>query len=220
MTKNQSNFIKLIAIITMTIDHVGLILFPEYNLLRIIGRIAFPLFAFQLGIGYLKTRSFSRYLTRILMYGFIIQITFILANHFLGLHENALYLNIFFTLGIGLLSIYFYDHKQYLYLAITILTSQILQSFGISLDYNWYGLVFILVLYIGRNKPLFVLPIVAFITIIFSKYTLHNYTQMYCLISFLFIMKPLNLKVNIPSYVFYLFYPLHLAVLYGLSLIL
>ncbi|MDF2558538.1 MAG: hypothetical protein K0R71_2366 [Bacillales bacterium] len=220
MTKNQSNFIKLIAIISMTIDHIGFILFPEHNFLRIIGRIAFPLFAFQIGIGYLYTRNFSNYIMRIFSYGFLIQIAFILANLFLNLQADALYLNIFFTLGLGLMAIYFYDQKQYIYLAITFLLPQILHSVGISIDYNWYGLAFILILFIGRNYLLYTIPIVALLSVIFSKFFLHEYTQMYCLLSFLFMLKPLKLNMNIPSTFFYLYYPLHLAILHGLSIIL
>ncbi|MEG2144984.1 MAG: TraX family protein, partial [Oscillospiraceae bacterium] len=38
--------LKLLAILLMTVDHVGAILFPEIGALRIIGRLAFPIFAF------------------------------------------------------------------------------------------------------------------------------------------------------------------------------
>jgi hypothetical protein len=219
MPKNQSNFIKLIAIISMALDHIGLILFPEYHIFRIIGRIAFPLFAFQIGIGYLYTRNYMKYLTRIFLYGLVIQVAFGIATNFVGLNEDIWYLNIFFTLGLGLMAINFYDHKQYAYLFLTLLVPPILQSFGVTVDYMWYGVVLILVLFIGRNKPIYTVPFVAVISFVFSKFDLHSFTQMYCLLSFIFLIKPLNLKINIPGYVFYLFYPIHLVVLQGLSLI-
>ena len=40
----DTNFIKLVAILSMTADHVGNAFFPEYPVFRWIGRIAFPLF--------------------------------------------------------------------------------------------------------------------------------------------------------------------------------
>lgn len=46
-----SNAIKLIACISMLIDHAGVILFPEYPFLRWIGRLAMPLFAFTVAEG-------------------------------------------------------------------------------------------------------------------------------------------------------------------------
>ena len=42
----SNNVLKIIACITMLLDHMGFILFPEYPIFRIIGRIAFPIFAF------------------------------------------------------------------------------------------------------------------------------------------------------------------------------
>lgn len=48
----NGNMLKIIAAITMTIDHIGAILFPHILILRIIGRIAFPIFAFMIAEGY------------------------------------------------------------------------------------------------------------------------------------------------------------------------
>ena len=61
MKKCLSNFdLKLIAIITMTIDHIGIVFGTSfYNLLRAVGRLSFPIFAFLLTEGYVHTKSFS-----------------------------------------------------------------------------------------------------------------------------------------------------------------
>ena len=40
---NDTNFIKIIAMITMLVDHLGAMVFPQYRVMRIIGRIAFPI---------------------------------------------------------------------------------------------------------------------------------------------------------------------------------
>ena len=60
----DTGFLKLIAFVTMAIDHIGAVFFPESVILRIIGRIAFPLFAYCLVIGYLYTSDVKKYLRR------------------------------------------------------------------------------------------------------------------------------------------------------------
>ena len=54
LTGNQ---LKLIALVTMTIDHIGMQLFPRVRLLRIIGRLAFPIFAYMIAEGCRYTRN-------------------------------------------------------------------------------------------------------------------------------------------------------------------
>ena len=51
------NWLKIAATITMLIDHIGFVLFPNIVMFRIIGRLAFPLFAFQISIGFDKTKN-------------------------------------------------------------------------------------------------------------------------------------------------------------------
>ena len=59
LTNNQ---LKLIAMVTMTVDHVGMLLFPQLVILRVIGRIAFPVYAFMIGEGCRYTKSLPRYM--------------------------------------------------------------------------------------------------------------------------------------------------------------
>ena len=54
LTNNQ---LKLIAMLSMLIDHVGMLLFPGVRVLRIIGRLAFPIFAYMIAEGCAHTRS-------------------------------------------------------------------------------------------------------------------------------------------------------------------
>ncbi len=49
--------LKIIACVTMAIDHVGAYLLPQYEILRIIGRVAFPIFAFFIAEGCRYTRN-------------------------------------------------------------------------------------------------------------------------------------------------------------------
>ena len=61
LTGNQ---LKLLALITMTIDHIGMILFPHIPLFRIIGRLSMPIFAYMIAEGCRHTRNRKKYLLR------------------------------------------------------------------------------------------------------------------------------------------------------------
>ena len=92
----NTNFIKLIAIITMTIDHIGYVFFPDILIFRIIGRIAFPLFVYSMMIGYFRTKDLSKYIVRLLIIGIISQFPY-------SLLFNVYRPNVMFTLIFTLL---------------------------------------------------------------------------------------------------------------------
>lgn len=86
-----ASILKLIAIISMTIDHIGAYLFysgsdivsPQgINLMRSIGRMALPIFAYFLVVGYFKTRDIKKYISRIHLFAIISQIPFTLAFYY------------------------------------------------------------------------------------------------------------------------------------------
>ncbi|HHU49810.1 MAG TPA: hypothetical protein GXZ37_08835, partial [Clostridiales bacterium] len=61
--------VKLIAMAAMLIDHIGAVFFPEAIWLRIIGRISFPLFAWGIAVGFIRTRNWKIYAVRLLAVG-------------------------------------------------------------------------------------------------------------------------------------------------------
>ena len=74
---------KLLAVGSMLIDHLGIFLYPRfadaqtYELLRAIGRLAFPIFAFLIVNGFEKTHDVKRYLTRLVAFAAISQIPYV-----------------------------------------------------------------------------------------------------------------------------------------------
>lgn len=66
--------IKILAMLTMLIDHIGMFLFPDVEILRIIGRLAFPIFAYCVAEGCVYTRNHKKYLSRILICAVIFQV--------------------------------------------------------------------------------------------------------------------------------------------------
>ena len=61
-TNQDTGLIRLIACICMFIDHAGKMLFPQLTVMREIGRLAFPLFAYGIAVGAVCTRHPERYL--------------------------------------------------------------------------------------------------------------------------------------------------------------
>mgnify|MGYP002581591684 FL=1 len=94
MKKIFSNFdLKILAIITMTIDHIGAIIYPNIDAFRIIGRISFPIFCFLLVEGFKHTHNRFRYFIRLLLFAIITQPIY---DYAFNNHE----LNILFNLDI------------------------------------------------------------------------------------------------------------------------
>lgn len=102
----NKNTLKLLAALTMLVDHAGLLLFPQAAVLRWIGRISFPLFAFCIGDGCAHTRHPRSYFWRVLGLGLACQAAFI-AEELLSRGtlrgSQAFYLNILFTLSLSIL---------------------------------------------------------------------------------------------------------------------
>lgn len=92
----RNDALKMIALITMFIDHLGLMFFPELFWMRTIGRIAFPIFAYQLALGFKYTRSRSNYAFRLLTFAIVAQLPYSFFNASLSFTPYSL--NIMFTL--------------------------------------------------------------------------------------------------------------------------
>lgn len=90
----SSLVIKIIALITMFIDHVGYLLFPEQILFRLIGRIAMPLFAFQFAVGLKHTSDYKKKMIKTFIFAILVQIPYTLFAIMAGDTPN---LNIIFT---------------------------------------------------------------------------------------------------------------------------
>jgi hypothetical protein len=133
--------LKWIALSTMTIDHIGLILYPQIPVLRIIGRISYPLFAYLLVLGMSSTHDPGKYFKRMVYFALLSQLPFAIANE-IPIWQH---LNIFFTLSLGIILIYLMDRNNILLLVPMIV------AFIIPVDYGAYGLATILFLYIMRS---------------------------------------------------------------------
>lgn len=202
------NVLKLIALLTMVIDHVGAVLYPNIIVLRMIGRISFPIFAYLLALGYKSTHDAKKYLKRLLLFGLLSEIPYILAF-------NSDNLNIFFTLALGLMAIMFFEKKENLYVIIVFCFAVFAH-----VDYGIYGVfvIFFMYVYAYYSK---MIGTILFILATFV-YSYFNVLQIFAILS----IPLIGLLENIPKdidikkykYVFYAFYPLHLVLLYLIRL--
>ncbi len=94
LTNNQ---LKWIAMVTMTVDHIGMIFFPSNMVWRMIGRLAFPIYAFMIGEGCRHTGSLRRYLLSLAIPGMVCQAAMILATG--TMQQNIL---LTFSVSVGL----------------------------------------------------------------------------------------------------------------------
>lgn len=217
-TNLDTDFLKLIAIIAMLLDHVGNVFFPQYPIFRWIGRIAFPIFCYCMTVGLLYTHDIKKYLTRLGIFAIISQPFWILAFNPDDVWGNLTNWNIFFTLFLSLLSLWAFQEKKWWLFALGVVAL----ALG-GFDYNYNGLVMMLIFLLCRNRPglgalLYFLtwipalwggdiadprcPVIAGHAI---NWTIFGLGAM----PFIFLNTHTNLRV--PKWFFYGFYPAHLA---------
>ena len=98
--------LKIIALISMACDHTSYLIYGKFSFLNYIGRLAFPIFAFQISEGYIHTNNLKKYFMRLFLFALISQIPFSL---FRSSYISGFGLNIFFTLFLGLGAIKIFD---------------------------------------------------------------------------------------------------------------
>jgi len=221
LTGNQ---LKLIALVTMTVDHIGVSLLPRVTLLRIIGRLAFPIFAYMIAEGCRYTHNRKKYLLSMLGLAAVCQVVYFFAM-------GSLYLSVLvtFTLSIGL--IYLLDRFDpqergsqlgfFLGLCGVFFLTRVLPDLiprtDYGIDYGLWGVLLPVLVYFGRSK----------------EEKLRNFTLGQVLLAlgsgplqwFSLAIVPLLALYNGKrgkrkmKYLFYIYYPAHLVVIYLLSLL-
>ncbi|MGM0379505.1 MAG: TraX family protein [Bacillota bacterium] len=219
---NRNDLLKLFAMFTMLIDHIGYLFFPNILLFRTIGRMAFPIFAYHLSIGYSKTSNLRNYIIRLFIFGLITYIPYSFFNP--KLKFNPFKLNILFTLGISLIFIYLYDNakkhftlfiekkdlKYILFSIISIIFMFFILIFDNQLstffpkgglEYGAYGILLVLIFHLFKDKPIKL--IISFIILNFGyAFNYHlNYLETKSLSNILLIFFNNNL-LNLSGYFF------------------
>lgn len=208
----------MIAIVSMVFDHTGYILFKNFSWMNYIGRLAFPIFAFQLTEGYSYTKNLKKYFLRLFIFAIISQIPYML---FLSTFSNNIHLNILFTLILGLLAITIYEKLNNKYLGILLVILCCIFAQFLFFDYGWFGIAIIFIFYKFKSKKVLMNLFFILTTLINYFYEfLTSFRLEYIWIIFYCSMAiiPINLyngkKGKNIKYLLYIFYPLHLIILY------
>lgn len=222
----NSLILKLFAMFTMLIDHAKYGLIPANQLTCFLGRLSFPIFAFQVSEGYTHTKNLKKYFLRLFIFALISQFPFMLFLKTANL--NPFKLNILFTLILGLYSIYIYDKIPKKIYSIPFIFITCLSAILLNTDYSYYGVLIILFFYIFRNNRLYLSITFTILTIMFyiiraipywSYYIHDNHYIFNCLYTILAIIpillynKKSGTKSKILKYSLYFFYPVHLLIL-------
>lgn len=228
----NSGDLKLLAMITMLIDHFGAaflffymnigdnrLKYRElYNVIRSIGRISFPIFIFLLVEGLYHTRNIQKYLLRLALFSLISEIPFDLA--FRRQIFDWQYQNVFFTLLIGLAAIALMQYKNKFFknipflnylVNILIAAAAMLLAKVLKTDYSWAGVLAILTAYWLRSSDL-QMWFVCLVLFFFS-----SDLELYALFCIPFIAHYNGKKGHLPKWMPYLFYPIHLLILWGIT---
>lgn len=237
---NDGNLLKLIAMITMLCDHAGKMLFPQYAVMRIIGRIAFPIYAYSLAVGCVYTRNHLRYLKRIVLLALISQPLYAIslshtvpAMFSVSFAENPIkaawtfYINswnkpsILASLALGLLVIWCIRNREFVLSAALLIFCYLIQN---KLDYGFKGIALIMLFYLLCSKWWVSLPCVLAYMLWWglqgSGYSLFGITfgtQMFAICALPMIYIHTKSGIKLPKWLFYAFYPLHLILIYCLN---
>lgn len=205
----NNNQLKIIALISMTIDHIGVQLFPDLIILRIIGRLAFPIFAYMIAEGCLYTKNKRKYLLTISITALFCQLVYFFA-------ERSLDQCILVTFSLSIMLIYIIKRKNFVLSFLSIWGVFFLTEI-FNIDYGFCGIILPLFIYFANSKTNKLIACVA--SLILLNIVMGG-VQWYSLfaIPLLALYNGKRGKLNL-KYLFYIYYPLHLAVIYLISLI-
>ena len=232
-----THLMKIIALLFMFVDHSGKALFGNMQEMRILGRIAFPIYAWCMVVGLCYTRSVPKYLGRILLTGIISPPLYMVAlNH--RWNEP----NIFLTLFLGLCAMWGIKEKkwgsQFWAPVVCVCLATLL-----NVDYGWKGIILIIMMYAARHsRPALAAVMIAFFMYWGTAYRLTNSLwgisfdvtrlpdwlsgplsaflrlETYALLSLPFILCRFPRDLRMPKWVSYALYPGHLVLLILLKL--
>lgn len=139
--------LRVLALFLMLLDHLWATVVPGNNWMTYLGRMAFPIFAFQAAEGYRHTHDFKGYCKRLALFALISEIPFnlmIFSSPIFPFHQNVM-----LTLLLGLLACRAYDQKQWIRMVLFILAGAITFC-----DYGAMGVCMVLLFHIFRGEKI------------------------------------------------------------------
>ena len=215
----SGSVLKIIAIVSMVIDHCAYFLMDNnstlYEAMRCVGRIAFPVFAFLIAEGFAYTHNRKRYFTRLLVFAVISEVSWYLLNGADGTH------NVMFTLALGVVALAVLEKlkENSVLCGIAILSIAYLATWS-GVDYEWRGILMILVFNLLRNQnDNLPFPYGRMMQLLCAFPLMMHYGSigalLACMTIFLYDGARGFIKGNVAKYGFYAFYPVHLLLIWS-----
>ena len=211
----SGNALKIIAMITMTLDHVGVQLLPQYPLLRILGRLALPIYGYMIAEGCRHTKSRKRYLLRLAAMAALCQLVYFIAM-------GSLYMCILVTFSLSICLIWAWESEKKAWLAppvtaavffLCVILPELVPEFYI--DYGLPGVMLPVLIYFGKNKAAALSAGLLLLALAIGG----NQWCAFAALPLLMLYNGQRGTARIGG-LFYWYYPIHLAVIYLVSLLL
>ena len=219
-------WLKIIALVFMFIDHAGKMLFPGVTEMRMLGRIAFPVYVWCMIVGFHYTRSVPKYLLRILIVGVISQ-----PLYMLSLNHTWTQPNVFLTLFLGLCALWGIREKKYLS-HLWAPAAALVLAIVLNADYGWKGVLLFILLCAVRDSLFWGTSFSVTKSLFGLSFDLNNLPvwisqllspflrlETYALLGLPLILVRFRKDLKLPRWLGYALYPAHLALLYALELI-
>ncbi len=211
----------------MTIDHIGVVLYPELTVLRIIGRLSFPIFSYLLMLGVKSTRNIKNYFIRLFIFALISQVPYFFAFEYIPF---ARLLNNFFTLSLGVIFLHSLLTLSLgaIFIHSLLILIPLLISIFLNFDLGVYGFILLACMRLLDENIMLGTAILVLLGVSSSLISIWN-LQIFSLIAlpiilfhrmgYLKIYRTKNVNENTvyptwKKYFYYAYYPLHLTVLY------
>ena len=203
--------LKMIAIITMLIDHVGHVIFPEIAILRIIGRFSFPIFCFLLVEGFFHTSNVKKYMFRLFGAAIISEIPYNLCM--MGRVWYQKEQNVMFTLFLGLVLIYLFEQFESRLYRIVFFILICMITYILNPDYSVFGIFMIFAFYYLKSNDIYKIAVIAIMNF-YAVWWGHQAYATLALIPIYLYNGKRGMGGKGVQYFFYIFYPLHMVIIF------
>ena len=219
----SGNALKMFALLCMTIDHIGAHILNDYTPFRIIGRLAFPIFAYMIAEGCKYTHNKLKYFLTIFIEGIILQIFIFLLSD--STHMNVL---ITFSLSIGLIYAFDYslrsENNYNLVIPIMgivfvmVICGELPEGFlseYFHIDYGFFGVMLPVMVYIFDNRVLKLLMFTSGLVFLSISMAPIEWWSLISIIPLAFYSGERG-KLKI-KYLFHIYYPIHIVIILAIE---
>ena len=207
----RSNFLRVVACAIMLVDHLGAFIFPHVLEFRLIGRSAFPIFAYLIAEGYFYTRDLSAYFSRLVILASFWQV-FHLLFIYLGDFPSVYPFNVIYTLLYGLFLIVLFERYSFVFFFFAVFFALLLDFISFGFEYGAYGSLLVLCSHVFRGRYCILFFAWLLLSALVVSAVLLPWIQLFSVMAVFLLILPFSVSWSFGRF-FYWFYPLHILVL-------